>query len=234
MGLTPRNLGVLYCHIKLAFLSSCACVWILAVESNSPGATSHQSCGRSFSWCPSVPCPFSPQRPPAQPEDCRWSLCDTAWPLSLTTSTCTPLGRASTPLLVFPSGSGSFQFPSRRWPEHKRKSYTIHADIRLGSFYNIYFTPTLTLSVCHTHTHLHTHTHTLSLCHTHTYTHSLSPSHTHRYTLQIHALQVIGLYNENRTTFLSLPTGHFINYIRRGLGTGTWQADVPKTVTVNS
>ena len=68
--------------------------------------------------------------------------------------------------------------------------------IRQGSFYNIYFTPMLTLSVCHTHT--HTLTHTLSVTHIHTLSLSVTHTHTHTHTLQIHALQVMGFYNENR------------------------------------
>ena len=44
----------------------------------------------------------------------------------------------------------------------------------------------------------HTHTHTRARAHTHARTHARTHTHTHTHTLQIHALLVMGWYNEEK------------------------------------
>ena len=58
------------------------------------------------------------------------------------------------------------------------------------------YTRTHTHARMHTRTHTHTHTHTM----THARTHERTHTHTHTHTLQIHALLVMGWYNEKKTT----------------------------------
>ena len=109
----------------------------------------------------------------------------------------------------------------RWWEEHRGAVDGLHRSgsltqdmqiIRQGSFYNIYFTPTLTLSVIHTHTFSlwhpppHTHTHSLSVTHTHTL------SHTHLHTLSLshpptHSLCVIHTHTYTHT--LSVTHTHY-------------------------
>ena len=74
---------------------------------------------------------------------------------------------------------------------HLVRARSAYKDIRIRLIF-------LCLSVTHTHTHTHTLTHSLSLTHTHTHTHSHTHTLSLTLTLQIHALVVMGWYNEKK------------------------------------
>ena len=81
---------------------------------------------------------------------------------------------------------------------HARTHARTHAHTHTHTLTDIHtYTHTHTHTHSHTHTHLHTHTHTYThTTHAHTHTHTLSLS----LSLQIHALLVMGWYNEKKMT----------------------------------